>query len=105
MNEALFDIRTRWFSLGLQLGIHPGTLNTIEHQYQRDPDKCLLKLLIEWLKSGEASWEKLISALTNKTLGETNIAGKLEEKHCSASSECFFFYTYVLNSKVWIIKL
>ncbi len=67
--------------LGLQLHIHPGVLDAIEVKCSKDPSKCLLEVLKDWLKSGEASWENLITVLEDRVLRETSMARKLKEKY------------------------
>ncbi len=69
--------------IGLQLRINPGVLDIIEKKCPNDPSKGLLEVLKEWLKSGEASWEKLITVLENRALGETSVARKLKDKYSS----------------------
>ncbi len=83
VNDALLDIISKWYLLGLQLDIHPGALDAIEEKCLKDPSKCLLEVLKDWLKSGEASWVQLISVLGDRALGETSLARKLKFKYCS----------------------
>ncbi len=83
VNDALLDIISKWYLLGLQLDIHPGVLDVIEEKCPKDPSKCLLEVLKDWLKNGEASWEQLISVLGDRALGETGLALRLKHKYCS----------------------
>ncbi len=81
VNDALLDIASKWYMLGLQLRIGPGMLDTIDEKYSKNPNKCLLEVLKDWLKKGEASWEKVIEALESRAVGETGLARKLKEKY------------------------
>lgn len=55
---------TRWYSLGIQLGLAPGTLNNIEGNHPRDADRCKIDVLDWWLRNEQdATWEKLAHAL------------------------------------------
>ena len=50
----------RWHQLGVQLGIRPGTLSTIEHSYPHDPQRCMTEVIMWWLQNApECSWAKL----------------------------------------------
>ena len=62
--HAIWEARTEWSSLGLQLGLTSVTLEAIgmaQHQSVKD---CFLEMLSEWLRSGhKPSWKTLTSAL------------------------------------------
>ena len=78
----MFDVRAKWKQLGLQLNILPGTLNAIEQKCKGNPDDCLYEILNDWLSKGEATWEQLVTALEQGTVGESRLADKLEMEHC-----------------------
>ena len=44
---------SRWFELGLALGLSKNTLDTIEESYPRDPSRCLLECLSKWLEKAD----------------------------------------------------
>ncbi len=81
VNDALLDVTSKWDMLGLQLEIHPGLLDTIETKYPKDPSKCLLEMLKDWLKNGQATWEHLIEALESRALRESALARKLRDEY------------------------
>ena len=62
---ALKDVAdTQWYDLGLQLKLPPSTLDTIAADHQASDD-CKRTMLRKWLQSDpEASWERLVAALT-----------------------------------------
>ena len=62
---ALKDVAgTQWYDLGLQLQLSPSTLDTIAADHQTADDRKRM-MLRKWLQSDpEASWEKLVAALT-----------------------------------------
>ena len=72
-------LETKWLSLGLQLGLLINTLKTIEEQYGKDVNRCLLECLTLWLQrvdkvdeKGGPTWDTLATAL-----------GKIEENVCA----------------------
>ena len=76
---------TRWFFLGLKLGLSNSTLTQIEAKHKDDPARCLLVCLEKWLQRcdkvnvyGGPTWVALIVAL--EKLNENTAAGKIEEQ-------------------------
>ena len=62
--------KTRWFSLGLKLGLYKTTLDDIETKHKDDVDRCLLECLSAWLNKvdnvmseGGPNWILLTIAL------------------------------------------
>ena len=62
--------KTRWFSLGLKLGLYKTTLDAIEDKHKNEVDRCLLECLSAWLdkvnnvrSEGDPNWILLTSAL------------------------------------------
>ena len=55
---------SKWHQLGVQLGLTPGLLDTIESNYPRDAERCKTEVLTWWLQNAEQrSWEKIAEAL------------------------------------------
>ena len=80
--EELLDIHVRWYNLGLQLNLKPGTLETIRAQFSDFRDQ-LREMLNTWLcTSNNTSWKALTNALKSPTMGESQLAGGLETKYC-----------------------
>ncbi len=81
--EALFEVRAKWWPIGLKLGLTPGTLDEIE-QRRIIPDRLLQEVLLYWLRvTVGATWKQLIDALRSAPIGEIQLAEKLELKYCS----------------------
>ena len=53
----------KWFDLGLKLGISYNDLKTIETNYPREAQRCLIDCLAKWLQSGKATYTGLVNAL------------------------------------------
>jgi len=81
--EAVYQVSTKWYNLGLRLGLQPGLLDTISVRCQQDPEVCLREMLKEWLKRGEPTpeWKELVTALKSTAVGETTLARDLMLKY------------------------
>ena len=70
---------SKWYLLGLQLGVSADELDVIEGDYPRDNQMCKVKMFGAWLRvDTSASYRKLVRALV--TVGKRNIA----EATCTA---------------------
>ncbi|XP_019857379.1 PREDICTED: uncharacterized protein LOC109585696 [Amphimedon queenslandica] len=64
---------TKWFDLGLYLGLIHDDLKIIEDNYPRNAERCLRECLAKWLKEDiEATWDKLAIAVGE--VGDTTVA-------------------------------
>ena len=63
--RSVFDARTKWYDIGLELGIDAETLNCIEKENPRQLQDCLRNMLKTWLERAHPrpTWEALIEAL------------------------------------------
>ena len=62
--QIRYDTGTQRYDLGLQLQLSPSTLDTIASDHQTADDRKRM-MLRKWLQSDpEASWERLVAALT-----------------------------------------
>ena len=70
----------KWYQLGMQLGIPPATLSTIENDHSRDAQRCMTEVINCWLRNTpECSWAKLAEAV--KAMGGYAVlARKLRQK-------------------------
>lgn len=76
--DELYDIRDKWYFLGLQLKVAPEKLESLT---SHDQDSCFCQVLVDWLKSGVATWLALCEALSHKTVGHNETAIKLQTKY------------------------
>ena len=84
LNDGHFS-SSKWYDLGLSLGLLDPKLKTIKEDYPRDSDGCLRECLSSWLQTDDkATWTKLVGALYE--MEENSVA------------------TYVNSSKNSIIK-
>ena len=77
--------RTRWYELGLTLGLHKNTLDSIERNHPGDVSRCLIECLSQWLSRadnvdsrGGATFDSLSDAL--KSMNENAAADKLDQE-------------------------
>ena len=76
---------TRWFELGLALGLSKRTLDTIEANYPRDVGRCLIECLSKWLvraddvdSKGGATWDSLSTGLCS--IDENAVVDMLDQE-------------------------
>ena len=84
--KELYEARTKWYYIGLELKVPVGTLDNIEAQSD-DPKKCLLDTLKHWLKTvnPKPTWQALVDALRSCVVEENQLANSIEENHCPKS--------------------
>ena len=72
----------RWYNLGPQLKVRPGTLDRIRVQFSDSRDR-LLEMLKTWLTTSDnPSWKTLANALRSPRVRANRLAGGLERKYC-----------------------
>lgn len=88
--EELYSAKTKWYNLGMRLGLQPAVLDAIQTRCQQDPETCLGEMLEEVLRQGKCSslQEELIQALRSTTVGEPVLATKLEAKYYQIVGMC-----------------
>ena len=69
---------TKWFEMGLQLGVPSSELTRIEYDTQDSRIACR-HMFREWLGNTQAekSWKKLLKALRSHSVGESALAKHL----------------------------
>ena len=71
---------TKWYNLGLQLGIEDTELDMIEENNPKDIDTCKRKMFNAWRRiTPSPSYQQLVEALV--ALGETSEADRLCKKY------------------------
>lgn len=69
-------------TLGVQLDIPKPELNTIELKCQRNPKRCLLEMLENWLQrqvDPPPSWSDVVNAV--ESLGNKQLGEELRKQH------------------------
>ena len=82
--EKVFGVRTKWYNVGLRLGVSADVLDSIRSQHGPDPDECFREMLKRWLQSCDPSptWSALVKALRSPTVNQHQLARQVEEEYC-----------------------
>ena len=71
---------TKWYNLGLRLGVNTHTLDQIEEDCQRKSNEACRKMFQAWLREKRSgTWNDVISALNSRSVNEGGVAEELEE--------------------------
>ena len=89
VRDALFDVRSKWEDIGIELLSKNDTDATKTEKYN-DAVGYLTAMLSVYLKRAkpEPSWKSIIDALKAKAVGESRLAEELEEKYLSHDQAC-----------------
>ena len=75
VHSELCNVAAKWKGLGLALGLHPGTLDTVKANCH-DVEDCLREVLTLWLNKvdntrrfGAPSWQLLVAAVAHPAGG------------------------------------
>ena len=76
---------TRWFELGLALGLSKNTLDIIKADHPQNTHQCLIECLSKWLvraddvdSKGGATWDSLSTGL--RSINENAVVDKLDQE-------------------------
>ena len=84
IQNVLWDAQTKWFNIGIQLGLDSVKLKAIECDYANVKDR-FNQMLSEWLVQidPEPTWDRLVSALKARPVDCKQIAQEIEQKYCT----------------------
>ncbi len=76
---VLYDVTDQWFDIGLQLDVDSNDLKRIfnESTLQNNTER-LREMLTVRLNQGELTWDHIIEALENRTIGQKVIADEIK---------------------------
>ncbi len=79
---VLYDVTDQWFDIGLQLDVDSNDLKRIfnESTLQNNTER-LREMLTVRLNQGELTWDHIIEALENRTIGQKVIADEIKSKY------------------------
>ncbi|MCG8625590.1 MAG: hypothetical protein MJE68_26770 [Proteobacteria bacterium] len=80
--DELYDVRDRWYDIGLRLNVPAETLEEIRAP---NDNSCLRQVLVIWLKSGKATWTDLCQVLRHRTIDKGELADSLLAKYQTGS--------------------
>ena len=86
--DELNDVRTKWYDIGLHLGVGVDQLDCIKRQYSNsDFSDCLRDTLKVWLETDHfPTWRNIVDALRSNTVSKMRLARDLECKYCSSQN-------------------
>ena len=87
--NELGSVMTKWFSIGVQLGVSHSKLQEIGTNYQT-VDRCCCEVISFWLNGNAdvpVNWESLVKVLESSMVGEKGLAKRLREKGGMITSE------------------
>ena len=83
--EALYEIRSKYASFGIQLGLEKSEIDDIEAQ-KGDPGRYLLEILSICLKRAKPlTWNDIYNALTSKCVNQSKLAEEIRAKYLLVS--------------------
>ena len=80
--ESVWEARTKWYNIGLKLGIAPGTLDSIKLAEKQNPDECITTMINRWLRDDkfEPTWKLIDEALRSPMVGYGKLADQFMNK-------------------------
>jgi len=71
---------SKWYQLGIKLGLQPSRLHQIEQEVPTDIDRRKIEVVDLWLqRTPEASWRHIVTAL--REMGDVTTAERIELKY------------------------
>ena len=82
VQSKIWDARTKWYNLELQLGVSVNTLDAIDCNNPKSCDQCFTDMIKEWLRTSDLqrTWEALAKALESPQVGQSNLAKQIRSK-------------------------
>ena len=85
LQEAVFDARSKWYTIGLMLKVPVGTLDSIKSEYS-DPLDQLRETLKAWLKTTrQPAWQAVADTLRSCAVGEPKLSSDIQTKYCQST--------------------
>ena len=87
--KAVWDARTKWLDIGLELDLNITDLNAIRAEYRGDIGMCFMEMLTLWLKQVDPppTWSAMIDALKEPIIGFEHLGEEVERKFAPQSSK------------------
>ena len=78
LRAFLYDIRLKWYNIGIALEIKKTDLDEIKEKCKDDPGRCLVEMIDIWLRSFDEppSRKALAQALESPAVNERALAAK-----------------------------
>ena len=82
--SELAKVQTKWFEIGIQLGIKRNKLETFKCDHP-STSRCLMATVSYWLDGNTnipVSWKSVVTVLNDPFVDESGIAKQIQEKYC-----------------------
>ena len=75
----MWEARSKWYNIGLKLGVPVGTLDSISKAANQNPDDCFTAMIKDWLRNGKPkpTWATVAKALKSPMVGYAQLAEQL----------------------------
>ena len=81
VQRILWEARTQWYNLGLELDITPDSLDSIELANSGKPDRCFRAMLTKWLREHQRpTWSALAEAVRSPSVGLSHLAEEIQKQ-------------------------
>ena len=89
VRKAVWDARTKWMDIGIELDLSMPDLAAIEAAHRSDIGRCFIEMLTLWLKQVDPppTWSALVAALKDPIIGYGDLAEQVESKYVHQSSK------------------
>ena len=78
VQNLTWEARSKWYNVGLCLGISVDTLDAVKTNHREDCDKCYTEVLKIWLRNDSSpTWRALADALRGPSVKMNHIAEQL----------------------------
>ena len=79
VQKAVWDARSKWYDVGVELLVSPDTLDAIKENERYVCESCFREMLKEWLRRTEPrpTWTELAKALKSPVIGYGHLADEL----------------------------
>ena len=107
LSNELATVVSKYFPIGIQLGVPDHQIKVFESSYNSDASRCFSEVISYWLKNVKAvSWDSIVTALESQSVNEKTLASELSEKYLPLSSaKTQGSYTFMYNFDNNIIKM
>ena len=95
--EELITVSSKWYDLGLALGLDSNTLDDIEDNNRKNQTR-LRETLSKRNIIGTLSWIEIIEALRQPTVGKNTLADKLQRKYIPPASDQFLDFNKIYET-------
>ena len=78
----MWEARSKWYNIGLELGLTAGTLDAIQMNNRNDINHCFRETLSMWMRNSKLkpTWSSLADAIKSCTVGLAQLAEDIEKK-------------------------